>query len=141
MEEDRTFPGKWVKWHEVWHAAVQQNRRAAKGYTSAIICWSIAAYLFVALPLTTPYLFGIGILAFIGGIGWKDAKFQRWRYLVDDGPTSGIYKPRWHRMGGYDVRPPTDVIKATGIIDKPPWIQKGYEYTINPNSHSDVFKK
>ena len=139
MEHDRSFPAKWVKWHELWSASIKQNRRAVYGYAGALGCWALAAYIFIVTPLTLPFLVIMGMLAFLGGVGWKDAKFQRWRYSIDDGQTSGVYKPRWHRMGGYDIRPPTDVIKSTGIIDKPPWVEKGYEYTIRTDKHSDNF--
>ena len=142
MEQDKTFPAKWVKWHQLWGAAVTQNRRAAYGYVGSIACWALGAYLFIIAPLTLPYVTFIGMLAFLGGVGWKDAKFQRWRFLKDDGMTSGIYKPRWQRMGGYDLRPPDDVVynKRHPLINEAPWVEKGYENTIRTDSHSQVFE-
>jgi hypothetical protein len=143
MEDSRAvFPAKWVKWGHLWEGiAVGHNKRAAKGYLLSIALWAVAAYLFIVSPLTMPTMLLIGVIGFVGGIFWKNAKFNRWRYLSDDTPNCAVFRPRWQRMGGFDQPPPKDVIKSKHLHNKWPWVEKDWEYTIKTRpGMEDVFE-
>jgi len=105
MEKDKVYPAKFVKYGQMWSEATGYWKEMARGLTILIFFVAISIFVIKTMPLTMPTIIILSVLAIGGAYGYSKYHWGRFKYYEDSSPISILVRPKWDKMGGYDIVP------------------------------------